>query len=132
MINPSKFKAPLAVPSRTSVNEQDGFHWKNVKIDVLHSQSADIAQGVDKAADHDNAEVLAIRASCSAMPAVRPRTLCGADLLLSQDLQLLSTARKKARDVPKLGPVCQSQVTVRYVDGKPSRGGLHRSVDQHP
>ena len=28
--------------------EQDGFHWKNADIDVLlHSQSADIAQGVD-------------------------------------------------------------------------------------
>jgi S-adenosylmethionine synthetase len=28
--------------------EQDGFHWKTAKIEVLlHGQSADIAQGVD-------------------------------------------------------------------------------------
>jgi S-adenosylmethionine synthetase len=29
--------------------EQDGFHWKNLKIEnLLHNQSADISQGVDK------------------------------------------------------------------------------------
>ena len=32
--------------------EQDGFHWKNAKVDVyVHGQSADIAQGVDAAGD---------------------------------------------------------------------------------
>ena len=30
--------------------EQDGFHWKHAKVEILlHSQSADIAQGVDAA-----------------------------------------------------------------------------------
>ena len=32
--------------------EQDGFHWNTANIEVLlHGQSADIAQGVDKASD---------------------------------------------------------------------------------
>ena len=34
--------------------EQDGFHWKKAKIDVLlHGQSADIAQGVDEKGNKD-------------------------------------------------------------------------------
>jgi S-adenosylmethionine synthetase len=37
--------------------EQDGFHWKTAKIDVLlHGQSAHIAQGVDNAADQQGEE----------------------------------------------------------------------------
>jgi S-adenosylmethionine synthetase len=34
--------------------EQDGFHWEKAKIEMLlHSQSADIAQGVDAAEKKD-------------------------------------------------------------------------------
>ena len=34
--------------------EQDGFHWNNCNIDVhLHSQSADIAMGVDSKGNKD-------------------------------------------------------------------------------
>ena len=34
--------------------EQDGFHWKNLKIENhLHEQSADISQGVDKENEND-------------------------------------------------------------------------------
>jgi S-adenosylmethionine synthetase len=56
--------------------EQDGFHWKTAKIDVLlHAQSAHIAQGVDNAADQQGSrKVRATRASCSAMPATRRRS----------------------------------------------------------
>src|SRR5690242_4459825 len=48
VINPSKFKAAARRAIKDIGYEQDGFHWKKAKIDVLlHSQSADIAQGVD-------------------------------------------------------------------------------------
>ncbi|MFY7958483.1 MAG: S-adenosylmethionine synthetase N-terminal domain-containing protein, partial [Elsteraceae bacterium] len=34
--------------------EQDGFHWKNADVEILlHSQSADIAVGVDAAGNKD-------------------------------------------------------------------------------
>src|SRR5580704_13909819 len=34
--------------------EQDGFHWRDAKVEVLlHAQSADIAQGVDAAGNKD-------------------------------------------------------------------------------
>jgi S-adenosylmethionine synthetase len=52
VINPSKFRSVARKAIRTIGYEQEGFHWKKAKIDVLlHGQSADIAQGVDKAQD---------------------------------------------------------------------------------
>ena len=34
--------------------EQDGFHWEHAKIDILlHSHSADLAQGVDSSGNKD-------------------------------------------------------------------------------
>ncbi|MCB1385854.1 MAG: methionine adenosyltransferase, partial [Nitratireductor sp.] len=48
VINPSRFRSAARRAIRDIGYEQDGFHWKTAKIDVLlHSQSADIAQGVD-------------------------------------------------------------------------------------
>ncbi len=57
VINPSRFRSAARRAVRDIGYEQDGFHWKNCKIDVLlHSQSADIAQGVDNAADRQGEE----------------------------------------------------------------------------
>ena len=57
VINPSKFKSAARKAIRQIGYEQAGFHWKTAKIDVLlHPQSADIAQGVDSAADKQGEE----------------------------------------------------------------------------
>ncbi|HCJ70453.1 MAG TPA: methionine adenosyltransferase, partial [Agrobacterium sp.] len=57
VINPSKFKSAARKAIRDIGYEQDGFHWKTAKIDVLlHPQSADIAQGVDNASDKQGDE----------------------------------------------------------------------------
>ena len=48
----SKVKSAARKAIKSIGYEQDGFHWKKAKIDVLlHPQSADIAQGVDNASD---------------------------------------------------------------------------------
>jgi hypothetical protein len=50
----SKVKSVARKAIRNIGYEQDGFHWKKAKIDVLlHPQSADIAQGVDEASNKD-------------------------------------------------------------------------------
>ena len=57
VINPSRFRSVARRAIRNIGYEQDGFHWKTAKIDVLlHSQSADIAQGVDNSADRQGDE----------------------------------------------------------------------------
>ncbi|KAA0699325.1 methionine adenosyltransferase [Neorhizobium sp. P12A] len=123
VINPSKFKAAARRAIKDIGYEQDGFHWKTAKIDILlHSQSADIAQGVDNASDQQGDEGAGDQGimfgyACKETPDLMPAPIYYSHKIL----QLLSIARKKGEgEVAKLGPDAKSQVTVRYVDGKPS------------
>ncbi|SIR13565.1 methionine adenosyltransferase [Rhizobium sp. RU35A] len=123
VINPAKFKTAARRAIKDIGYEQDGFHWKTAKIDVLlHSQSAHIAQGVDNAADQQGNEGAGDQGimfgyACNETPELMPAPIYYSHRIL----QLLSAARKKGEgDVGKLGPDAKSQVTVRYVDGKPS------------
>ncbi|RYC09952.1 methionine adenosyltransferase [Ciceribacter ferrooxidans] len=123
VINPSKFKSAARKAIRDIGYEQDGFHWKTAKIDVLlHFQSAHIAQGVDKAADHANSEGAGDQGimfgyACRETPDLMPAPIYYSHRIL----QLLAAARKKGEgEAAKLGPDAKSQVTVRYVDGRPS------------
>ena len=123
VINPSKFKSAARRAIKDIGYEQDGFHWKTAKIDVLlHSQSAHIAQGVDKASDHDNSEGAGDQGimfgyACRETPDLMPAPIYYSHKIL----QLLAAARKSGEgEVAKLGPDAKSQVSVRYIDGKPA------------
>jgi len=123
VINPSKFKSAARKAIRDIGYEQDGFHWKTVKIDVLlHSQSADIAQGVDNAADKQGDEGAGDQGIMFGYACRETAELMPAPIYYSHRiLQLLAAARKKGEgDAGKLGPDAKSQVTVRYVDGEPA------------
>ncbi len=122
-INPAKFKAAARKAIRDIGYEQDRFHWKKVRIDVLlHAQSADIARGVDNSADQQGAEGAGDQGimfgyACRETPDLMPAPLYYSHRILA----LLAAARKKGDgDAGLLGPDAKSQVTVRYVDGKPS------------
>ena len=122
LVNPSKFKAAARRAIRDIGYEQEGFHWKRAKIDVLlHGQSADIAQGVDRAQD-SNAEGAGDQGimfgyACRETPELMPAPIFYSHKIL----ELLSAARRaNSSDAGKLGPDAKSQVTVRYVDGKPA------------
>ncbi|ANH02618.1 methionine adenosyltransferase [Shinella sp. HZN7] len=123
VINPSKFKSAARKAIRDIGYEQDGFNWKTAKIDVLlHSQSADIAQGVDNAADKQGDEGAGDQGIMFGYACRETADLMPAPIYYSHRiLQLLADARKKGEgDAGKLGPDAKSQVTVRYVDGKPA------------
>ena len=117
--------APFVEAARAAIKdigyEQDGFHWNTADIDVvLHGQSADIAQGVDNAADA-NAEGAGDQGimfgyACRETPSLMPAPIFYSHKILED----LATARhQKIGDAAHLGPDAKSQVTVRYVDGKP-------------
>ena len=122
VINPTKFRSAARRAIRSIGYEQDGFHWKSARIDVLlHGQSPDIGQGVDNAADRQGEEGAGDQGimfgyACRETPDLMPAPIYYAHRIL----QRLSEARKAGEgEAAKLGPDAKSQVTVRYVDGKP-------------
>jgi S-adenosylmethionine synthetase len=97
--------------------EQDGFHWDKAKVEiVLHAQSADIAVGVDTAANKDEGagdQGIMFGYACDETPDLMPAPLYYAQRIL----QLLAEARHAGEK--RLGPDSKSQVTVQYKNGKP-------------
>ena len=100
--------------------DQEGFSWKNADIAVhLHAQSADIAQGVDSAGNKDEGagdQGIMFGYACTETPSLMP-----APLYYSHELLRTIRDRRRAGDktVAGLQPDAKSQVTLRYVDGKP-------------
>ena len=87
---------------------------------LLHGQSADIAQGVDNAADKQGEEGAGDQGIMFGYACTRDAGPdAGADLLRHKILELLAAARHEGKgDAGKLGPDAKSQVTVRYENGK--------------
>ena len=98
--------------------EQQGFHWKNAKIEVLlHEQSSDIAQGVDSGSNKDEGagdQGLMFGYACKETPELMPAPI----LYAHKILRLMAEARHSGRETA-LGPDSKSQVTVTYQDGVP-------------
>ncbi len=116
----SKVKSVARKAIRNIGYEQDGFHWKKAKIDVLlHPQSADIAQGVDESGNKDvgaGDQGIMFGYASRETPELLPAPIYYAHKIL----ETLALARKKGEgDAAKLGPDAKSQVTVRYENGKP-------------
>jgi S-adenosylmethionine synthetase len=100
--------------------EQDGFHWRNSKVDILiHQQSQDIARGVDAAGNKDEGagdQGIMFGYACKETPELMPAPLYYAHNILKS----LSEARHSGAE-PGLGPDAKSQVTLQYENGKPVR-----------
>ena len=98
--------------------EQEGFHWKTAKVEVLlHAQSADIAVGVDAVDNKDEGagdQGIMFGYACRETPELMPAPVYYAHRILHG----LSEARRSGEEV-RLGPDAKSQVTVRYENGKP-------------
>ena len=98
---------------------QKGFHWKRAKVMVkLHGQSADIAQGVDAAGNKDEGagdQGIMFGYACDETPELMPAPIQYAHNIL----KALSEARHTGKE-PLLLPDAKSQVTLRYVHGRPA------------
>jgi S-adenosylmethionine synthetase len=100
--------------------DQAGFSWKTADIAVhLHSQSADIAQGVDAAGNKDEGagdQGIMFGYACRETDTLMPAPLYYAHEILRRIRDL---RRIEDKSVAGLLPDAKSQVTLRYVDGKP-------------
>ena len=98
--------------------EQKGFHWKNCDIDIhLHSQSADIAMGVDSKDNKDEGagdQGIMFGYACNETEVLMP-----APIYYSHKILELMAADRKSGKANKLEPDSKSQVTMMYENGKP-------------
>lgn len=98
--------------------EQDGFHWEKMSVDCyVHSQSADIAMGVDAAGNKDEGagdQGLMFGYACRETDVLMPAPIYYAHEILKS----LAEARHSGSE-PGLGPDSKSQVTLRYENGVP-------------
>ena len=100
--------------------DQEGFSWRNATVEChLHAQSQDIAQGVDSAGNKDEGagdQGIMFGYACRETEALMPAPIYYAHLILRRISEL-----RRARDLSAAGllPDAKSQVTLRYVDGKP-------------
>ncbi|WP_284337886.1 methionine adenosyltransferase [Comamonas sp. NoAH] len=101
-------------------NTDYGIDYKGCAVLVAYDkQSQDIAQGVDKASDDElnigaGDQGLMFGYACDETPELMPAPIYYAHRLMERQAQL----RKDGR-LPFLRPDAKSQVTFRYVDGKP-------------
>ena len=93
--------------------DQKGFSWKTARFDIrAHSQSVDIAQGVDAQGAGDQGIMFGY--ACQETEVLMP-----AAIQYSQDvLRVLAKARHEGT-LGALGPDSKSQISLEYKDGRP-------------
>jgi S-adenosylmethionine synthetase len=100
--------------------EQEGFHWRDAEVQVhLHSQSADIAQGVDEAGNKDQGagdQGIMFGYACDETKQLMPAPI----QFSHQILKKMADDRRSGKR-PEFGPDSKSQVTLQYENGRPVR-----------
>jgi S-adenosylmethionine synthetase len=99
--------------------DQDGFTWKEAtKIEShLHSQSTDIAMGVDSSGNKDEGagdQGIMFGYACNETDVLMP-----APIHYSHKILRLMAEDRKSGKLKNIEPDSKSQVTFEYVDGKP-------------
>jgi S-adenosylmethionine synthetase len=100
--------------------DQDGFSWKEqTKIEThLHSQSADIAMGVDSSGNKDEGagdQGIMFGYACNETDVLMP-----APIHYSHKILRLMAEDRKSGKLNGIEPDSKSQITIEYKDGKPS------------
>src|SRR3989339_296931 len=83
-------------------------------VNTIHSQSPDIAQGVDKGGAGDQGFMVGY--ACDETPELMPLPIMLAHKLVKKTADV-----RRAKVLKYLGPDCKSQVSVEYSDGHPRR-----------
>jgi len=100
--------------------DQEGFTWKEAtKIEShLHSQSADIAMGVDASGNKDEGagdQGIMFGYACNETDVLMP-----APIHYSHKILRLMAQDRKSGNLKNIEPDSKSQITIEYKDGKPA------------
>ena len=110
--------------------EQEGFHWKTARVEVLiHNQSEDIAMGVDAAGNKSEGagdQGIMFGYACRETDVLMPAPIHYSHAILRS----LAEARHSGAE-PGLYPDAKSQVTLLYSHGKPVRAASVVVSTQH-
>ena len=119
-----EFKAEMEATARNAVKsigyEQDGYHWEKMQFENwLHGQSIDIAAGVDAGTGTFKEEGAGDQGimfgyASDETPELMPATLMYSHQILAEMAKLRHSGER-----PEFEPDAKSQVTLRYVDGRP-------------
>ncbi|MDE8346016.1 MAG: methionine adenosyltransferase [Acidocella sp.] len=100
--------------------DQAGFSWRNAEVSVhLHAQSSDIAVGVDAAGNKDEGagdQGIMFGYACTETEALMPAPIYYSHMILRRISELRRAGDERVKG---LLPDAKSQVTLKYVDGKP-------------
>ncbi len=101
--------------------DQEGFTWKEAtKIEShLHSQSSDIAMGVDSSGNKDEGagdQGIMFGYACNETDLLMP-----APIHYSHKILRLMAEDRKSGNLDNIEPDSKSQVTFEYIDGKPAK-----------
>ena len=101
--------------------DQEGFTWREAtKIEShLHSQSSDIAMGVDSSGNKDEGagdQGIMFGYACNETDSLMP-----APIHYSHKILRLMAEDRKTGKLENIEPDSKSQVTFEYIDGKPAR-----------
>ena len=127
---PEEIEAVVRATVKRIGYEQAGFHWQTFRFENnLHGQSAHIAQGVDAGDNKDEGagdQGIMFGFACDETPDLMPATLDYSHKILQQ----LADDRHSGA-APFLEPDAKSQVTLRFVDGKPAEATAIVVSTQH-
>ena len=101
--------------------EQSGFHWQNFSFDCsgVHSQSADIAMGVDASGNKDQGagdQGIMFGYACKETPSLMPAPIYYSHKILEQ-----MALDRKSGITNGIQPDSKSQVTLQYKNGEPEK-----------
>ena len=122
---PENYNCDYETLARNAVREigyeQDGFHWDKFSFDCsgVHSQSADIAMGVDASGNKDQGagdQGIMFGYACKETPSLMPAPIYYSHKIL-EDMAI----KRKNGETPGIQPDSKSQVTLQYRNGVPEK-----------
>ncbi|MDH3700558.1 MAG: methionine adenosyltransferase [Alphaproteobacteria bacterium] len=129
-IDADKMEALARKAVREIGYEQENFHWREMAVEChVHSQSPDIAQGVDAGGNKDEGagdQGLMFGYACRETPDLMP-----APIQYSHEILRRMAEARHAGNLPGIGPDSKSQVTLQYQGGRPVRASSVVVSTQH-
>ena len=102
--------------------DQDGFSFHGADVEVaLHGQSPDIAMGVNEKKGEEGAgdQGMMFGFACTESEVYEKNSFMPAPIYFAHKILKVLSDKRRAGQLFDLQPDAKSQVTVRYVDGKP-------------